>query len=166
MSQVMITKLDHTGQPVLSYAGELVYRDEELVVARCIWTHETFDLGNFPLERGDIFMEFYYFREGFNIFQVYSAPGRLKGWYCNITAPVEVLAHEIRWLDLALDLLVLPNGQQVIRDVEEFEALQPSPELRAYVATALQKLQNWAEQRRAPFNWGRLSRPINEHPSL
>jgi len=150
---VTITKLYHTGKPVLSYLGEVVYRDEEVVVARCLWTDSPLDLDGFCLQPGDIFMEFYYPREPFDIFQIHDIAGRLKGWYCNITEPAEITDGEIHWHDLVLDLLVLSDGRQMIRDVEEFEALHPSADLRARVAAAMERLQRWVKEGHAPFAW-------------
>jgi len=151
---VTITKLDHAGRPVLSYPGEVVYRDEEVVVAQCLWTQSgPFDLGGFCLQSGDIFMEFYYPQECFNICQIHDASGRLKGWYCNIAEPAEIAEGEIHWHDLILDLVVLPNSRQLVRDEEEFEALHPSADLRARVAAAMERLQHWVKEGHAPFAW-------------
>jgi hypothetical protein len=150
--QLTITKVDHAGHAVLSYPGERVYQDEEVIVVRCRWTRpEPLNVDGMLLEEGDIFMEHYYAHEWFNVFQIHDASGRLKGWYCNITEPAEATGDEVRWLDLALDLLVFPDGQQAILDEDEFEALHPSPEHRAQVSAALQRLQAWAREGHRPF---------------
>jgi hypothetical protein len=150
--KITITKLDHAGRPVLSYPGEVAYRDEELTVARCRWTDSgTLDLDGLCLRPGDIFMEFYFAKERFNIFQICDLAGRFKGWYCNVTELAEITEGEIRWRDLILDLVVLPDGRQIVRDQEEFEALDPSADLRARVDAALETLQRWAQEGRYPF---------------
>jgi len=150
--KITITKLDHAGRPVLSYPGEVVYRDEELTVAQCRWTEAgTLDLDGLYLHPGDIFIESYFAKERFNIFQIYDLAGRFKGWYCNVTEIAEVTEGEIRWRDLILDLVVLPDGRQIVRDQEEFEALSPPTDLRARVAAALETLQRWARQQHPPF---------------
>jgi len=150
--KITITKLDHAGRPVLSYPGEVVYRDEELTVARCRWTEAgTFDLDGLYLRPGDIFIESYFAGEPFNIFRTYDLAGRFKGWYCNVTELAEITESEIRWRDLILDLVVLPDGRQIVRDQEEFEDLNPSADLRARVAAALETLQRWAQEGRYPF---------------
>jgi len=149
---VTITKLDHRGNPVASYEGQVVLRDETRVVARCLWSHpDPFDLGPFRLEQGDVFLEHYYLGEWFNIFEVRDSSGRLKGWYCNLTRPVEVTDDEIRWADLALDLLVTPDGQQMLLDQEEFEGLGLSPEVRARVEDGLAALRRWVAEAHPPF---------------
>jgi hypothetical protein len=150
--KVTITKLDHNGNRVLGYGGQVVFRDDQVIVARCPWTSpEPFDLGPFCLERGDIFLEHYYLTEWFNIFEIHDSSGNLKGWYCNVTKPVELDEDEIRWTDLALDLLVLPDGEQTLLDEEEFERLQPSPEVRGRAEDALRTLRRWLAEGHPPF---------------
>jgi ABC-type transport system substrate-binding protein len=131
----MVTKLDHKGRAKASYPGELIFGDEEQLVVRALWTREApLDLGLFALEQGDIFVEHYYRAARYNIFAVYSRVGVLKGWYANITAPLDVRPGEIRWQDLALDLLVTPDGRQQVLDEDEFAALGKRLELEMDVA--------------------------------
>lgn len=148
---VEITKLDHLGKPVLSYPGEIVYRDGQVIVVRCVWSHERYDFGPFDLEPGDIFIEYYYPNRWFNIFEIYDLSGTLKGWYCNLTAPVALSNGKIRWRDLALDLLVLPNGEDFLLDEDEFEALSPSTHIRRHAQSVLNTLRRWRRENHPPF---------------
>lgn len=148
---VTITKVDHEGRALISYPGEIVYADERCVVARCAWGHDhVVDLGPFCLERGDIFVEFYYWAESFNVFVIYDVTGRIKGWYCNVTEQVEI-DRDIRWRDLALDLLVLPDGRQLVLDEDEFEALKPSLVVRSRAYAAIDALKAMVHRREPPF---------------
>jgi len=154
-----ITKLSPSGRPPYSYPGEVVYRDETVSVVRCVWTGiKPFQVGSFALEAGDLFIECYYPAQWFNIFVIYDTMGRLKGWYCNLSEPPEMMAEEIRWHDLALDWLALPDGRSLLLDEDEFEALRPSPELRQRAAQALATLQQWRAEGRFPFGAAPLSR--------
>jgi uncharacterized protein len=148
---VTITKQSASGKAPFSYPGEVVFRDETQIVARCLWSLKPLDIGPLRLEPGDIFVEYYYPVEPFNIFKIHDALGRIKGWYCNITQPLQVTEQEIRWHDLALDLLVLPDGHQIILDEDEFEALQPSEDIRAQTTRALSTLRRWAQEGASPF---------------
>ena len=149
---VTITKVGHQGQALISYPGELVYQDQDQLVARCLWTEDiTLDLGGFLLEPGDIFVEHYFYDTWFNIFAVYDRLGRLKGWYCNITRPVEIVDREIRWRDLALDLLVLPGDHGKILDEDEFEALSLPEPIRQQARQALDTILDWVKEGRPPF---------------
>jgi uncharacterized protein len=149
--EITITKLSRSGKPPFSYPGEVVFRDEAQIVARCLWSLKSLDLGPFRLEPGDVFIEYYYLAEPFNIFKIHDTLGRLKGWYCNITESLEVTGYEIRWHDLALDLLVLPDGRQILLDEDEFEALRPSEDLRLQADQALATLRRWAREGFPPF---------------
>lgn len=152
---IQITKVDHDGTPKITYVGELFYQDQEATVARCNWTQPySLDLGLFALAPGDVFIEYYYASHWFNIFGIYDRIGRLKGWYCNITHPVEMVATGVRWHDLALDLLALPSGQSVVVDRDEFEALNPTQEERRQAEAALSTLQSWLAVAAGPF-WQR-----------
>jgi uncharacterized protein len=148
---VTITKVDHQGRPLISYPGAIVYEDQGCLVARCMWTLRVMDMGPFLLEPGDLWIEFYYRHEPFNIMVIYDRQGRIKGWYCNVTEQVEIAPGEIRWRDLALDLLILPDGRRIVLDEDEFKALDPSIEARARASRALATLNTWAIDRRCPF---------------
>ena len=150
---ISVVKLDPQGQPTIRYPGEIVYADEEVLVARCLWSQSyPFDLGPFVIEPGDIFMEYYYPGEWFNVFAIHEHTGVLKGWYCNITYAVEIADGEVRWRDLALDYLVLPDGQSLILDRAEFEALPLPAEVRARAEEALKRLQGWVTMGHYPFS--------------
>ena len=165
--EVTITKVDHQGQPLIRYPGVIVYEDPSCLVARCTWTHRVMDMGPFLLEPGDLWIEFYYRREPFNIMAIYDRQGRIKGWYCNVTEQVEISPDEIRWRDLALDLLVLPSGRQMVLDEDEFEALDPSSEARARASRALATLNTWIIARRCPFIAGMFDAQAGDaHPAV
>ncbi len=152
---ITITKLDYRRAPRFSYPGDLVAADDDVAVARCVWSApKPFAVGPFVLELGDVFIEYYYRSEWFNIFEIYNPAGEFKGWYCNITEPAEIGEEAIRWCDLALDLLVLPDGAQMTLDEDEFEALRPDDATRARAAGALATLRRWANEKRPPFDGG------------
>ncbi len=157
--RLTIVKADLQGNAVFSYPGDLVYRDERVLVARCIWmAPKPFAVGAFRMVYGDIFMEHFFASEWFNIFQVHDPGGRLKGWYCNITLPPDITEETVTWRDLALDLLVLPDGEQMVLDEEEFRSLALEKPLRESALQGLATLRRWAEEGQTPFGraWTRV----------
>jgi hypothetical protein len=153
---VTLIKTDADGRPKARYRGHIVRHEADVVVARCPWTlGGALDLGGVVLEPGDVLDEYYYPGRWFNVFRMWAAGGRLKGWYCNVTYPPEIRAQdgdwEILWRDLALDLLVFPDGTERLLDEDEFEALSPSAEVRARAAEALATLRAWLAAGREPF---------------
>jgi len=150
--EVRIIKLDDQGSEVAVYSGRVVHADADLVVAACTWTWDlAIDVGPFVLEPGDRLCEFYYRDAWFNVFRVCDEKGELKGWYCNLTAPPEMSRCQIRWRDLKLDFVVGVDGHELVADADEFDALDPSPELRERAAGALAELRSWHRERVGPF---------------
>jgi len=159
VAPVTVIKEDEAGRQKMAYGGEIVRHDEDVVVARCPWSLGTvLDLGGVLLEPGDVFYEYYYPRRWFNVFRIVDAGERLKGWYCNVICPPRIqvvdAGWEIRWRDLALDLLILPDSRDRLLDEDEFEAISPSDEVRARAAEAVATLRAWAAEGREPFGEG------------
>jgi predicted RNA-binding protein associated with RNAse of E/G family len=87
------------------------------------------------------------------VFQIYSARGELKGWYCNITKPAKLIDSEIQFVDLALDLFAYPDGRRLPLDVEEFEELTASlyaPDDTARARAAFEELERLHQAGRLP----------------
>ncbi len=90
------------------------------------------------------------------MFEIYDGEsGRFKAWYCNIARPARFSGSAIYQEDLALDLLVYPDGGMAVLDQEEFEALDLTPEQRARALDALAHLQREARNGRWPFQQAR-----------
>jgi protein associated with RNAse G/E len=159
-STVAITKLDHTGRTLLTYSGELVEFSADEVIVRCEWTMpQNVTVGFMTFATGDILWEHFYREEWFNIFELCTGDGQLKGWYCNLTEPVAISDCIIYWRDLALDLIISPSGQQMVMDEDEFEALQPSDELRRTARDVLATLRCWVVEGHPPFTQDGLELP-------
>ena len=119
--EIVVRKFLYDGTPSYVWHGRLVERDDEQVVLEAYFTRQRRDLGYVVFETGDLFVEFYYFNRWYNVFQIYSRRGRLKGWYCNVSKPASLVDAELRFTDLALDLFAYPDGTSLPLDVDEFE---------------------------------------------
>jgi hypothetical protein len=77
------------------------------------------------LKRADRFVELFYTDRWYNIFEIHDRDtDALKGWYCNISQPAVFESDEVlSFIDLALDLWVTPDGNQIILDEDEFKDL-------------------------------------------
>jgi predicted RNA-binding protein associated with RNAse of E/G family len=74
------------------------------------------------LEKGDRFVERYYTDRWYNIYQIFKKDsGDLKGWYCNIAEPAMVSHEGVTFVDLALDVLVFPDGKLKVLYKDEFD---------------------------------------------
>jgi len=101
-----------------------------------------------------VFIEHYPIGAWYNVFTVYDRRGLLKCWYCNITEPVELTDGEIRWRDLALDLLIMPQGGEQLLDEEEFLALDLATDKQRRARAAVETLRRLHQTGEGPF-WGR-----------
>jgi len=99
--------------------------DAEGIVLRAQFNVDLVDLGFTTFRRGDEFIEFYYWERCYNVFQISSAEGVFRGWYANVGLPAElnVEAGELRYVDLELDVWTHPNGEFLVLDQDEFDAL-------------------------------------------
>jgi uncharacterized protein len=142
--QVDVVKLNTDGEETWRYSGKVLRRE-----ANTIWIEALFNRDDLPfhgilLGRGDRFVEQFFSDRWFNIFEIHDrADDSLKGWYCNVTMPAQFVDGEIRYIDLALDLLVYPDGRQLVLDEDEFEALRLSEEDRANALHALNDLRSY-----------------------
>ncbi len=103
------------------------------------------------LRQGDHFLEQYHSDRWYNIFRISCQhTGILKGWYCNICRPALFLPDEIRWVDLALDLFIFPDGDTRLLDQDEFADLRLSPETRTACWQAVESLLVLARTKNLP----------------
>ena len=152
MGSITIRKLDHAGNQVLAYPGQVLRRDGRTIVLRTGWDRASLDLGFVVLEPGDRWTEYFYADRWYNIFEIHASDGRLKGWYCNVTRPARISDEQVLAEDLALDLWVAPDGEPQVLDEDEFAALSLRPAEREAARQALAELQGMVAQRVAPFD--------------
>lgn len=149
---ITIYKLDHNGREKFHYTGTLVDRGANWlrIEARFHGRDVVRDFVTF--RTGDRMVEWYYTDRWYNVFEVYDKThGHLKGYYCNITRPAIITPDSISWPDLALDVWVSPQGDILILDEDEFEALQLDAETRAAALHAVDDLRQRIERGDTPF---------------
>jgi predicted RNA-binding protein associated with RNAse of E/G family len=141
MSSVTVIKLDQKGQETWRYQGNVIERRAHHITLEAYFDREDTDVENLVLRRGDRFVETYFDDRWYNIFEVHDrVDDQIKGWYCNIGSPAALQDHTISYRDLALDLLVLPDGRQLVLDEDEFADLPLKPAERAKAWEALAEL--------------------------
>jgi uncharacterized protein len=139
---ITVIKQDHQGRETWRYSGRMLERGDHYVILEAYFDREDTPIQGMLLRKGDRFVETYYDDRWYNIFEVYDRDdSRLKGWYCNIGKPAEFHDQTISYQDLALDLLVFPDGRQLILDEEEFAALPLDPQDRVQARAGVKELQ-------------------------
>ena len=138
---VEVIKMNIAGAETWRYRGEVLARKPGEVLLQALFDREYGDLHGISLNRGDRFVEAYYSGRWYNIFEIYDREsGHLKGWYCNVTMPAVFQDGQISYVDLALDLLVYPDGSSLVLDEDEFAELTLSPEETQFAWDSLAEL--------------------------
>ncbi len=152
-NHVTVRKLDANGAEVIQYSAKALSQTESSMILEAIFDMDERELHGLKFRRGDRFVETHYSDRWYNVLAVHDVDtGKLKGWYCNITRPAKIEDTAISAQDLALDLVVLPNGSQYVLDEDEFAGLDLGSADRANAKAALQELQQYAEALDGPFN--------------
>lgn len=134
-------KLDAQGRETWRYHGELVQSLADRVVLQAHFDREDRIFHGMPLCRGDRFLETYFTDRWYNIYEIHSRDDdSLRGWYCNIGKPALLEGDCLSYVDLALDLLVFPDGRQFVLDEDEFLNLDLSTSDREQALAALEEL--------------------------
>jgi hypothetical protein len=140
---ITVLKLDPQGRETWRYHGQVVQALPDRVVLEAHFDREDRLFHGMPLRRGDRFLETYFTDRWYNIYEIHALEDdSLRGWYCNIGKPALLDGDCLSYVDLALDLLVFPDGRQVVLDEDEFLSLDISPADRQQALVALADLRN------------------------
>ncbi len=140
-SPITIIKQDPAGNETWRYTGEVLERGDKQITIEAYFDRDDMHFHGMWLCKGDRFVETYYSDRWYNILEIHARKDdHLKGWYCNITAPAVIDGQVISYKDLALDLLVFPDGCQLILDEDEFTNLRISAEMQMKARVALEEL--------------------------
>jgi len=150
--RVVVHKLDDKGLEVFRYSAIVLRRMETGVVLEAIFEMDDRDFHGLTFRRGDRFVETHYTDRWYNVLAIYDVDsGDLKGWYCNISRPAIIDDVTVTAEDLALDLVILPDGSQFVLDEDEYADLDLGSADQSEVLAALKELQRYAETLRGPF---------------
>lgn len=121
---LVVIKQDLAGRETWRYEGRLLKRDAHSALIEAFFNRPDLPFHGITFAEGDRFIELYFSDRWYNLYEIHDpASGVVKGWYCNISRPAQILPERISYVDLALDLLVYPDGRQLVLDKGEFEAL-------------------------------------------
>jgi protein associated with RNAse G/E len=142
MPPFTVIKLDIHGQETWRYSGQVLQRGSNQVLLEAYFDRDDRVFHDMPLCKGDRFVETYYSDRWYNIYEIHAREDdHLRGWYCNIGYPAKIGQDSLSYVDLALDLLVFPDGKQIILDDDEFAELPLSSHDRAQALEAMAEIQ-------------------------
>lgn len=143
---VTIHKFDTAGREMLRWQAIVRRTEATSIQVEARFNAPEVDRAGLAFRRGDRLLETYFTDRWYNIFAVYDADTpALKGWYCNVSRPARLESGEISWVDLALDVVVLPDGRTAVLDEEEFADLPLSDDERLDARQAVEELLRNAE---------------------
>jgi len=136
-----VIKRNIEGEETWRYPARVLHRKPGAVLIEAYFNRPDTPFHGILLGQGDRFLEAYYSDRWYNLFEIHDRlDDSLKGWYCNVTLPAEIDEPTISYIDLALDLLVYPDGKQLVLDEDEFAELAITPQVRCQAQDALQAL--------------------------
>ena len=137
-----VIKRNVDGEETWRYPARVLRRKPEAVLIEAFFNRPDTPFHGIILGQGDRFIEAYYSQRWYNLYEIHDRQDdSLKGWYCNVTLPAQIDEHTIAYVDLALDLLVYPDGKQLVLDEDEFAGPEITPAMRRQARDALKALQ-------------------------
>jgi uncharacterized protein len=141
--EIVVIKRNLAGEETWRYAGNVIRHTDSALLLEAWFNRDRVPLEDLLLLRGDRFVEIYFSERWYNINAIYDrTDGRLKGWYCNIALPADFNEGSVSYVDLALDLLVYPDGRQVVLDEDEFTVLGLAPEQKRKALASLDEVRS------------------------
>jgi hypothetical protein len=151
MEQIIVIKLDYAGRETYRYSGWLIEAKNHVITVEAFFDRLDTRVDDIVLLKGDRFVEYYFNNRWYNILEVHDrSSDHVKCWYCNISYPAILIDNSLSYRDLALDLLVYPDGRQVILDRDEFEKLPLQSEITDNALKGLNELQENLKRDRSP----------------
>jgi len=146
---VNIIKMNTQREEVWRYPGRVIAKDIHSVLVEAFFNIDDRPFHGITLRTNDRSIERYYSNRWYNVFEIHDRDDdRLKAWYCNVTSPAEFSPGKITYIDLALDILVYPNGDYLILDEDEFESLDLDEYSQQKALQALDTLKTIVEEKK------------------
>lgn len=144
-----IIKLNTQNEEVWQYQGRIISQDPSSLLVEAFFNIDDKPFHGITIRRNDRSIERFFSDRWYNIFEIHDRDDdRLKAWYCNITKPAEFSPRKITYVDLALDVLVYPDGEYITLDHDEFESLNLDPITGQKALKALENLTEIIENKR------------------
>ena len=142
-NDISLIKRNQFGVEVWRYPGRLIQKTSKGVLVEAAFNRSDLPFHSLVFKQNDRFVELYLYNHWFNIYEIHDRDSdEIKCWYCNVTRPAEFHCDSIAYDDLALDLLVYPDGRHLVLDEDEFLSLNLSSTDAQQARSGLAQLQN------------------------
>jgi hypothetical protein len=113
--EVTVRKMDPAGGEKWRWRAVVRHATSSSLQVEARFNAPEVDRFGIEFRRGDRILESYFADRWYNIFAVYGADtGVFKGWYCNISRPADLKDGRVDWVDLELDVVVLPDHRSAV----------------------------------------------------
>lgn len=130
--RVVVIKMNTDRKETWRYQGHIINRSPHSLLIEAFFNIDSISFHGITLQRND---------RWYNIFEIHDRrDDRLKAWYCNVTRPAEFSPGKVTYVDLALDVLVYPDGEYLVLDENEFQELTLEPKTRDKAREGLREL--------------------------
>ncbi len=144
--EITVIKRNVAGEETWRYTGRVLQRNDHSALIEALFNRTDSLFEGIYLKNGDRFVEIYFNDRWYNIFTIFDRDGgEIKAWYCNVTRPAVISETAIEYIDLALDLIVFPDGRRKVLDIDEFEQLDLDDETSRAAWQALRDLETLFE---------------------
>jgi len=142
MTPITVIKRNLRGEETWRYTGLILRREPDALILEARFNRPDMPFQGILLKENDRFVETYFTDRWYNVYEIHDRDDdRIKGWYCNISRPAILEADDrLSYVDLALDLWVTSDGEQVVLDEDEFAALDLDADTRSRAQKALEEL--------------------------
>jgi len=148
---VVIIKMNTMEKEVWRYEGRILNRSPHRLIVEAFFNIDEVSFQGITLRRDDRSIECFYDNHWYNILEIHDRDDdRLKCWYCNVTLPAEFTPGRIAYVDLALDVLVYPNGEYQVLDEDEFKDLALGTNTKGQAFQSLETLIKMAQNGTIP----------------
>lgn len=108
------------------------------------------------IRRGTYSYEYYWLDRWYNVFRFHEPEGTFRNFYCNINKPPVFDGATLDYVDLDIDLLVVPGRTTRVLDREEFELNAEKysypGDVKNNAALALRELSSLIDRKHFPFD--------------
>lgn len=118
--QFNINSLNFDGTVRRTWVCELIEQYGQFYVFSGIFDHDVDHDVLGLIKEGTVSYEYYWLDRWYNIFRFHNADGTLRNYYFNISMPPVFAGEELNFIDLDIDIIVLPDSSYQILDRDEF----------------------------------------------
>lgn len=154
--EVLIRVMKYDGRIHRTWRARLTACRENLLVLDAAFEDEIKHSQLGLIRRGTVSIEYYWLDRWYNVFRFLEPDGSVRNFYCNVNLPPVFDGRVISYVDLDIDIVVLPDFSYEILDMDEFEAnaerYRYPAEVLEGARLALRELQALIERRAFPFD--------------